>query len=551
MEPAFQQLKARFQSLGSQPSPDVCSQSKQWLQDWLQVHSSTLAAKKPEAEFNGTLMQYFHWYLPGDGTHWQQLRENAQALAQVGISALWLPPACKAFGGIDNVGYASYDLYDLGEFEQQGTVRTKYGTKDEYVAAIKTCQELGLNIYADVVFNHKMGADEQEEFDATPVDPNHRFSALGEPRKIKAWTKFTFPGRGKQYSPMEWHWHHFDGVDHNCNDPDFKAVWLIQNKQFDTNVDLEWGNYDYLMGCDLDIDHDEVRADLKRWGQWILDTLRVDGFRLDAIKHIDGNFFNDWLDHLEAYAERDLFCVGEYWTYDLGTLAWYAGNSGGRLNLFDAPLHLNFHKASRNGSSYDLRQILDGTLMKEMPLLAVTLVENHDTQPLQSLECVVEAWFKPLAYAFILLRAEGYPCIFYADYYGAHYVDQGRDGNHHEIWLASHQWMIDRLLFARQHFAYGPQYNYLDHPNTIGWTRLGSDQHPYALAVLLSNGGDGTKWMEVGKPHTVFYDITSHVTDPICTNDCGWAEFRCPGGSVSVWVEENPLLRLLNLPMGS
>jgi alpha-amylase len=43
--------------------------------------------------------------------------------------------------------------------------------------------------------------------------------------------------------------------------------------------------------------------------------------------------------------------------------------------------------------------------------------------------------------------------------------------------------MIDRLLFARQNFAYGPQYDYIDHFNTIGWTRLGSEQHPHAMAV--------------------------------------------------------------------
>ena len=38
------------------------------------------------------------------------------------------------------------------------------------------------------------------------------------------------------------------------------------------------------------------------------------------------------------------------------------------------------------------------------PELAVTLVDNHDTQPLQALEAPVEAWFKPMAYALILLR---------------------------------------------------------------------------------------------------------------------------------------------------
>ena len=39
---------------------------------------------------------------------------------------------------------------------------------------------------------------------------------------------------------------------------------------------------------------------------------------------------------------------------------------------------------------------------------------------------MVEPWFKPLAYALILLRREGYPCIFYADYYGAEYEDWGQ-----------------------------------------------------------------------------------------------------------------------------
>ena len=63
--------------------------------------------------------------------------------------------------------------------------------------------------------------------------------------------------------------------------------------------------------------------------------------------------------------------------------------------------------------NYDLRTIFDNNLVKQQPVLAVNLVENHDSQPLQFLESVVEAWFKLLAYALILLRYDGYPCIFY------------------------------------------------------------------------------------------------------------------------------------------
>ncbi|MCZ0902175.1 alpha-amylase, partial [Microcoleus sp. HI-ES] len=91
--------------------------------------------------------------------------------------------------------------------------------------------------------------------------------------------------------------------------------------------------------------------------------------------------------------------------------------------------HYNFHYASQQGGNYDMRRILDGTMMQQQPAHAVTFVENHDSQPLQALESVVEPWFKPLAYAIILLRREGYPCVFYGDYYGAEYEDWGRDGN--------------------------------------------------------------------------------------------------------------------------
>jgi alpha-amylase len=142
-----------------------------------------------------------------------------------------------------------------------------------------------------------------------------------------------------------------------------------------------------------------------------------------------------------------------------------------------------------------------------------------------------------LAYAFILLRQEGYPCVFYADYYGAHYWGTGKDGQEHEIWMDSHRWIIDKFLYARRNFAYGPQYDYLDHPNTIGWTRLGDDTHPEAMAVLMTNGADGWKWMEVGKPNAMFYDITEHFEDVVRTNSSGWGQFKCRGGSVSVWVE--------------
>lgn len=490
------------------------------------------------SETNGVMMQYFHWYNPDDGSLWNQVAAEAETLAKLGVTSLWLPPAYKGTGGGMDVGYGVYDLFDLGEFDQKGSVRTKYGTKAEYLNAIKTAQAAGIRIYADAVFNHKLGADAEEEAEATPLDPENRNAPIGEYQKIKAWTHFTFPGRQGKYSKMEWHWWHFDAIDYNAYNSEENAVYLLKGKSFDYNVDLEKGNFDYLMGCDLDMDHPEVSTELKYWGEWYLDTTGVDGFRFDAVKHVSADFFREWLEHVSHYAQRDVFAVGEYWSYDVEALHSFLETTHGTVTLFDAPLHYNFHVASQSGNDYDMRQIFDNTLVQQQPALAVTLVENHDSQPLQSLESVVEPWFKPIAYALILLRREGYPCIFYADYYGAHYKDTASDGTECEVWMDCHQFLIDKMLFARQTYAYGDQYDYFDHANCIGWTRLGTAENPGGMAVVLSNGDAGTKYMEVGQPNRTYIDITEHISEPVTTNEEGWAEFPCPAGSVSVWVPQ-------------
>jgi len=96
--------------------------------------------------------------------------------------------------------------------------------------------------------------------------------------------------------------------------------------------------------------------------------------------------------------------------------------------------------------------------------------------------------------------------------------------------------MIDRCLQARRSHAFGEQRDHFDDPRCIGWTRSGNDEHPGGLAVLLSNAGEATKWMQVGAPNTAYVDVTEHVPDTIITDDAGWAEFRCRGRSVSVWL---------------
>jgi alpha-amylase len=480
------------------------------------------------------MFQYFHWYIPADGSLWKQVAKDAQHLAQLGINSVWLPPAYK---GKDGPNASGYDVYD-----QKGAVRTKYGTKQEYLHAIKALQQHGIQVYADIVLNHKGGADEPERITVKKVDEEDRTKFISDAFSIEAYTRFTFPGRKGKYSNFIWDHNCFTGVDY-AHDLKENAIFSIQNEYgegWEEVIDTEKGNYDYLMFADVEFRNRSVREELKKWGVWFLQETGIDGVRIDAVKHITPDFFVEWLDHLRA-VKPNLFAVGEYWAPgELPLLLRYIDATEGRMSLFDSSLHHAFYYASLAGKDYDLTTILNDSLVVEKPELAVTVVDNHDTQPLQSLEAPVENWFKPHAYAIILLREGGYPCVFYPDLYGAHYVDKGRDGNDHEIFLdkCAH---LEQLLEARRRFAYGVQRDYFDHPNCIGWTREGTDDNKdSACAVLLSNSEEGHKHMEIGKQHSgkTFIDFLGKHPAEVVINEEGWGEFFVPAGSIAVWVQK-------------
>ncbi|MBI4858348.1 MAG: alpha-amylase [Acetobacterium woodii] len=482
-------------------------------------------------EKNGTMMQYFEWFLPDDGKHWQHLKEDAQHLKEIGISLVWMPPATKATGTND-AGYGVYDLYDLGEFDQKGAVRTKYGTKAEYLAAIKALQDQGILAIADIVLNHKAGADETERFPVYEVDPNNRQKKVSDAYDIEGWTKFTFPGRQGKYSAFQWNWTHFSGTDFNQENGK-KAIYMIKGmaKGWADNdeVDVEFGNYDYLMYADVDYEHPDVKEEIKRWSEWFINETGVDGFRLDAVKHIEGEFIDEFIKNIRAKKGDDFFAVGEYWKKNDATLENYIVETECNVELFDVALHMNFSKASKSGNSFDMSKIFRNTLMEKNPTKAVTFVDNHDSQPSQALESWVDDWFKPLAYGMILLRENGLPCVFYGDYYGI----VGEKPIHGK------QDLIDQLLALRINQAYGKQNDYLDHPNCIGWTREGDEKHPGGIAVLLTNSDAGYKDMYLGKQHAGkdYVDHLGNRDETVTINADGWGTFVCASGSISVWAE--------------
>lgn len=41
---------------------------------------------------NHTMLQYFEWYYPKDGSLWRKVKSDAARLNEMGINAIWLPP---------------------------------------------------------------------------------------------------------------------------------------------------------------------------------------------------------------------------------------------------------------------------------------------------------------------------------------------------------------------------------------------------------------------------------------------------------------------------
>lgn len=489
---------------------------------------------------NQTMIQFFHWYTEGNGKLWKQAEKQAKYLSELGITSVWFPPAYKGTNGGYSVGYDAYDLFDLGEFDQKNSTATKYGTKNDYKKAIQNLKKNNIQVIVDVVLGHKAGGDELERFKAVKVDENNREKVISSEIEIESYTKFTFPGRGKKYSDFEWNFTCFSGVDYaEGKDSHIYKIKSEYGDDWEEMIDDEKGNYDYLMFNDIEHRNPHVREELNKWAKWYFDETDFDGVRLDALKHISFDFYKEWLTMLRSNSGKNIFAVGEYWAPgQLNLLQKYIEATEGCMSLFDSSLQNNFYTASKEGGSYDLRNIFAETLTETDPMHSVSLVDNHDTQPLQDLEAPVEAWFKPLAYALILLREKGYPCVFYPDLFGAHYKDNDREGNEQEIFLDKVDG-IEELLKARKENAYGIQRDYFEDANCLGWVREGDEEHQ-GCAVVLSNKDSYEKPMEMGEKYIgkTFYDALGRSQEKVEIREGGWGDFPVPAGNVSVWIPE-------------
>ncbi|MBK6264305.1 alpha-amylase [Marivirga sp. S37H4] len=320
----------------------------------------------------GVMMQAFYWDVPAGGTWYDVLESKIADWDAAGISAIWLPPVSKAMNGPYSMGYDPTDYFDFGDFNQNGSIETRFGSKTELLSLINTAHNYDIEVYADIVLNHNSGGDlESNPFTGT-----------------QTYTDFN-PASGKFYrSASDFHPNNYVYNDEGIfgGFPDLShSVPYVQ--------DWLWNRSDGV-------------------GKYYKNVMGFDGWRFDYVKGFGGWVVREWVNNVGG------FSVGEYWDGNAQKLQDWVNSTNRTSSAFDFACYYKMEEAFDGN---DLTKLNGDMLWKRDPEKAVTFVANHDTD---------EIYNKLHAYAYILTH-EGYPTIFYSDY--EEWLDKNKLNN--LIWI--------------------------------------------------------------------------------------------------------------------
>lgn len=344
----------------------------------LSICALTLGSFSAQAQ--DVILQGFYWNThPGDhsdgvngGIWWDTLATVAPEVAAAGFSTVWTPPMTKGFGGRWDMGYGLYDYYDLGEYDQKGSYRTRHGNRAQFDNMMQALHAQGLKVMGDVVLNHRGGADGQQSYEVPWSNPN-------------PWTIFN-PASGR-FPGVPGHFH--PNSAHPNQDGSYREAIFFEDICYFNQKDAIAPPGGWYFGAPVgDLGH--AGDSLIAWGRWLMNDVGFDEMRIDAVKHIDPGFLSKFL--VEVNNGPQPFAVGEFFDFSASALATYQnevetnGNSGTKqaeMSIFDFDMRADLKAILDNTSgSGDLYNILGegGMIWGEgaSGFDVVTFLDNHD-----------------------------------------------------------------------------------------------------------------------------------------------------------------------------
>ncbi|WP_198586911.1 pullulanase-type alpha-1,6-glucosidase [Glycomyces xiaoerkulensis] len=432
------------------------------------------------------------------------VEENLDYIEGLGTTAIWLTPVVvnqpvqvsETWTGSGYHGYWGTDFT---------AVDPHLGDDAELQSLIDAAHERGIEVHLDIVVNHTAdviqyaedsGAyvpkDEQPYLDADgrPFD-DANYAASGEFPEVGA---DTYP-----YTPV------LEEGEADLKRPEWLNDPAMYHNRGESAFSGESSTYGDFAGLDsVWTERSEVVDGwIEVYSDWITET-GVDGFRLDTVKHVNLEFWPQFLAGVRAAADAediDFFAFGEVYSGDPLLTSEYV-----RKGELDAVLDFGFHGAANGFVTGSAGAEALGTLYDSDPLFTTprtdalstpTFVSNHDagrvgtgivkrTDPSTWLDRAVLA-------EELMFLTRGQPVVYYGDEQG--FTGEGGDDYSRQTMFASQvdEFLDDEIIGADT--THAEDHYDTDHPLYRAIAELGGlrRDHP-----ALSDGIQMTRSTENG-----------------------------------------------------
>lgn len=505
---------------------------------------------------------------------WSNDENRAADIFIAGYGGLWTPPPSRADSGNTSVGYDLYDRFDLGKPNNS----TQYGTETGLKTTVATVHRFGGAVYSDLILNHNgfrdnatsgfvaqggypgfvmtQGADTDGDFHSASAsgDIQGRISGLIDIAQEKNYVYVRNPVPGNASNLPA-------GTIANIPDSNNKRFYPDQALTGITAFDPKSGQNVtiYPFNNATPLSGDPVAETnlqyLTRHAQWMVETIGVDGFRLDAAKHylpsvldaLDVNLYKSIKTPLLNGQQKNTLCFSEvydgnklllqsYIRKDISTVP--ANTVGGNRDALDFPLYFAMVSNLNSGStssSNNWNNVINASQDSQDDGFAnngsqgVAFVQSHDASG-------APPGLINVAYAYSLMRPGNAVVYFNAHEFGARsFPTEGKT----DALGGFYGNALTTLINIRNTHSHGNYTPRLTESRVLAYERQGS------AIVLLSNytesGFDSRTIATSFAPGTKLLELTGNAANPTLNPFGDFAQVVTvkPDGSIDVKIPRN------------
>jgi pullulanase-type alpha-1,6-glucosidase len=297
-----------------------------------------------------------HGFLPTDKGYYHGgdlagLSEKLDYLEQLGVTAIWVTPPFKnrwvqgdgTLGG-SSAGYHGYWQIDYTQIDPH------FGTNAEMQAFVDAAHQRNIKVFFDIVINHTGDVISYEEgqfsyrnkadFPYRDADGN-----IFDDRDYVGTGTFPEldPALSFPYTPV-----FLDPADASVKAPDWLNNPIYYHNRGDSTFAGESSTYGDFFGLDdLFTEHPVVVEEMIQIHKDIISQYRVDGFRVDTVKHVNDELWEQFVPEILSHAAdegiTDFYLFGEVFDGDPAFTSHYTTTLP-----FPAVLDFGFDGAARD-----------------------------------------------------------------------------------------------------------------------------------------------------------------------------------------------------------